>query len=148
MAKWAIRRSPEPIGSLPMIARLGLVVHPRRELGAALETVARWSEARGVDVIQVVSAGQNRSVAAPGDAADCDVIIALGGDGTTLAALRLGAAAGVPAMGVACGSLGALTAVTAEELEGALDRLAAGDWTARALPALIVESDGSLRGRA
>jgi NAD+ kinase len=79
----------------------------------------------------------------PGDAADCDVIVALGGDGTTLAALRTGAAAGKPVMGVACGSLGALTAVTAGDLAEALDRLAAGDWTPRSLPALAVEQDGA-----
>ena len=126
-----------------MIAMLGLVVHPRRELDGALETLRRWSSGHGVDVVQVPAAGQDRTVAQPGDPADCDVIVALGGDGTTLAALRTGAAAGTPVMGAACGSLGALTAVTADGLEGALDRLARGDWTPRTLPALMVESDGS-----
>jgi NAD+ kinase len=125
------------------LTRLGLVVHPRRELNKALDTLQRWSDEHGVDVVQVPAAGQDRTVADPGDPADCDVIIALGGDGTTLAALRTGAAAGRPVMGVACGSLGALTAVTADDLAAALDRLAAGDWTPRPLPALAVESDGS-----
>ena len=45
-------------------------------------------------------------------------------------------------LGVACGSLGALTAVTADELEDALERVAAGDWTERRLPALVVEREG------
>jgi NAD+ kinase len=125
------------------ITRLGLVVHPRRELRTALDTLQRWSEERGVDLVQVPAAGQDRSVAEPGDPADCDAIVALGGDGTTLAALRTGAAANRPVMGVACGSLGALTAVTAGELAGALDRLGAGDWTPRPLAALAVESDGA-----
>jgi NAD+ kinase len=126
-----------------LLTRLGLIVHPRRELNKALDTLQRWSDEHGVDVVQVPAAGQDRTVADPGDPADCDVIIALGGDGTTLAALRTGAAAGRPVMGVACGSLGALTAVTADDLGAALDRLAAGDWTPRPLPALAVESDGS-----
>src|SRR5829696_2944447 len=125
------------------IARLGLVVHPRRELSGALETVRRWSGAHGVDVVQVPASGQERSVADPGDPATCDVILALGGDGTTLAALRTGAAAGSPVMGVACGSLGALTAVTADDIDDALDRVGAGGWTPRALPALAVDSDGA-----
>src|SRR5688500_19038411 len=99
-----------------MVTRLGLVVHPRRELQTALDTLQRWSDERGVDVVQVPAAGQDRSVAEPGDPADCDAIVALGGDGTTLAALRTGAAAGRPVLGVACGSLGALTAVTAGDL--------------------------------
>lgn len=128
-----------------MITRLGLVVHPRRALRTALDSVQRWSDGHGVDVVQVPAAGQDRSVAEPGDPADCDVIVALGGDGTTLAALRTGAAAGKPVMGVACGSLGALTAVTADDLVDALDRVAAGDWTARMLPALAAESDGAMR---
>src|SRR5215207_6532890 len=125
------------------IARLGLVVHPRRELSGALETVRRWSGAHGVDVVQVPASGQERSVADPGDPATCDVILALGGDGTTLAALRTGAAAGSPVMGVACGSLGALSAVTAGDLAEALDRIAEGDWTRRTLSALALDSDGA-----
>jgi NAD+ kinase len=125
------------------ITRLGLVAHPRRELEKALDTVQRWSDERGVDLVQVPAPGQDRRVAEAGDPADCDAILALGGDGTTLAALRTGAAVGKPVMGVACGSLGALTAVTAADLAPALDRLAAGDWEPRALPALAVESDGA-----
>ena len=125
------------------ITRLGLVVHPRRELDRALDTIQRWSDEHGVEVVQVPATGHDRRVAALGDADGCDVIVALGGDGTTLAALRVGAAAGKPVLGVACGSLGALTAVTADDLPGALDRLAAGDWTPRRLPALAVESGGA-----
>src|SRR5215207_2733786 len=124
------------------ITRLGLVVHPVRELSAALETIGRWSDEHGVELVQVPAPGQRRSVAALGDPATCDAIVALGGDGTALAALRAGAAAGRPVIGVACGSLGALTAVTADELAGALDRLTAGDWTPRMLPALVLEPAG------
>ena len=89
------------------------------------------------------AAGQERRVAKAGDAAACDLIVALGGDGTTLAAIRTAAAAGKPVLGVACGSLGALTAVSAGDLDKALERVAAGDWTARRLPALEVSSDGA-----
>lgn len=125
------------------IARLGLVVHPSRELSAALETIERWGAEHGAEVVQVPASGQDRRVAEAGDPAECDVIAALGGDGTTLAALRTGAAARVPVMGVACGSLGVLTAVTAGELAGALDRLLAGDWTPRSLPAVTADFDGT-----
>jgi NAD+ kinase len=90
----------------------------------------------------VPAAGQARRIAPPGDPATADLIVALGGDGTTLAALRTGATFDKPVLGVACGSLGALTAVTADELPEALDRVAAGDWQARRLPALRVEPDG------
>jgi len=45
-------------------------------------------------------------------------------------------------LGIACGSLGALTAVTADRFDDALDRVAAGDWSERRLPALAVAIDG------
>jgi NAD+ kinase len=122
------------------ITRLGLVVHPRRELRRALETIQGWGDEHGVEVVQVPAAGQDRRVAEPGDPASVDAIVALGGDGTTLAALRTGAAAGRPVLGIACGSLGALTAVTADHLADALDRVAAGDWAPRLLPGLEVET--------
>src|SRR5204863_5454200 len=69
-------------------------------------------------------------------------VIALGGDGTTLAALRAAAPRDRPVLGVACGSLGALTAVTADDLEDALDRVAHGHFEQRRLPALAAEQDG------
>src|SRR5258706_6393323 len=40
--------------------------------------------------------------------------------------------------GVACGSLGVLTAVAAEQLGGALERVYTGDWTRHRLPALAI----------
>ena len=45
----------------------------------------------GATLVQVPAPGQERQVAERGDAADCDLIVALGGDGTTLAAVRTGA---------------------------------------------------------
>jgi NAD+ kinase len=121
--------------------RIGLAVHPRRELDGALATVREWAQRQGAEVVQVAS--HDREEAPPGDAADCDLVIALGGDGTTLAALHAAAPVGRPVLGVACGSLGALTSVTADKLDDALDRVADGDWTPRQLPALIAERDGA-----
>jgi NAD+ kinase len=121
--------------------RIGLAVHPRRELDKALATVRDWAEHQGAEVVQVAS--QEREVAPAGEARDCDLVIALGGDGTTLAALHAAAPVDRPVLGVACGSLGALTSVTADKLDDALDRVAAGDWTPRPLPALRAEADGA-----
>jgi NAD+ kinase len=123
------------------LRRLGLVVHPRRAIERALETLQEWTDGAGIDLVQVPAPGQERKVADVGDPADCDLIVGLGGDGTTLAALRTAALVGKPVLGVACGSLGALTAVTADHLRAALDRVVEGDWTPRRLPALAVEGD-------
>ena len=57
-----------------------------------------------------------------------------------LSALRAAAPVDAPVLGVACGSLGALTAVNADRLEQALERVGRGDWTARRLPALAIHS--------
>jgi NAD+ kinase len=122
--------------------RIGLVVHPRRELGLVLATVREWAEREGAELVQVDAPGQEQQIAARGEVAGCDVLVALGGDGTALAALRVAAPAGVPVLGVACGSLGALTAVTAEDFADALTRVARHEWTQRRLPALAIERDG------
>ncbi len=124
--------------------RIGLVAHPRRELGGVVATVRGWAEGQDAELVQLVG-GKGQQVAPPGEAAGCDLVIALGGDGTTLAALHAAAPAGTPVLGIACGSLGALTAVTADRAEAALDRVAAGAWTPRRLPAIALERDGSTR---
>jgi NAD+ kinase len=104
--------------------------------------VREWADDQGATLVQLPSPGQEQEVAPPGAADDSDLVVALGGDGTTLAALRAAAPAHRPVLGVACGSLGALTAVKADQLAGALDRVAAGDWTEQRMPALVAERDG------
>src|SRR3954470_20053317 len=124
--------------------RIGLVVHPRRELGRAIAAIRDWAGREGAELVQIDAPGQEQRVADDGEVAGCDLVIALGGDGTALAALRAAAPEGVPVLGVACGSLGALTAVTAEDLDDALDALASGRWRARTLPGLRIAGDGGL----
>jgi len=119
-----------------VVRRLGLVVHPTREIDDALATVRRWAEAHGAEVVQVMVGEGQRQVAPPGEVAACDLIVAVGGDGTVLVALRTSAAHGTPVLGLACGSLGALSAVTADELTEGLDRYARGGWTPRPVPML------------
>jgi NAD+ kinase len=120
--------------------RIALVVHPTRRVEAPLETVRRWVAGHSVDAVQVHVPGSAQPEVAPrGEVASGDLVVALGGDGTVLSALRAAAHAGAPVLGIACGSLGALAAATDDELEGALDRVEAGDWTPRPLPALAVD---------
>ena len=125
-----------------MFGRIGLVVHPRRNLDTALATIRDWAAEHGSEVVQVGTPGQEREVAPAGDPATCDLVIALGGDGTALAALRAAAPSHRPVLGVACGSLGALTGTTADHLDAALGRVAEGAWRPRRLPALAADHEG------
>jgi NAD+ kinase len=120
-------------------ARVALVVHPARAIEAPLATVERWAGERGMETVQIPAVGGGtREVARRGELESGDLVLALGGDGTVLAALRAAAPLNAPVLGVACGSLGALTAVHADKLEEALERVQRGDWTARRLPALAI----------
>lgn len=117
---------------------IGVVVHPSRDIDAPLDRLRTWAAEHDVTVVQVAVPGQDRMVAEAGEVGDCDLIVSIGGDGTMLAAIRAAVAVDLPVLGVSCGSLGVLTAVSAEALPAALDRFREGDWTPRVLPALIV----------
>lgn len=115
--------------------RLGVVVHPTRAVQEPLEVLRSWSEEHGVELVQIHS-DERPSVAPPGEVNACDLIAAVGGDGTVLNALHTSAKTGTPVLGVAYGSLGALTAVPGSELRRGLDQFAAGTWSAQQLTAL------------
>jgi NAD+ kinase len=120
------------------VRQLGLVVHPTRDIETVLEEIDEWASTHGLTVGQVPVPGQSRKVADPVEAEACDLLLAIGGDGTTLIALHAGAPASRPVLGVACGSVGALTSVTSERLAWALDQVAAGSWSPVAVPGLDI----------
>ena len=119
--------------------RVAVVVHPARPIAQALTVLQDWAGRRKLDVVQIPTEGPLEHHVAPHSEAQAgDLIVALGGDGTVLSALRASAAADVPVLGAACGSLGALTEVSDDALDQALDRVYSGDWTPRRLPALAI----------
>jgi NAD+ kinase len=123
--------------------RIALVVHPTRAIDNAMATLERWAEEHGVALVQLPVEGDGgRALAAAGTLQPDDLVLALGGDGTVLSALRAAAPGDAPVLGVACGSLGALSAVKAGDLASALDRVWAGEWTSRSLPALAIDDGG------
>jgi NAD+ kinase len=131
-------RSESPDRAQPALRRLGLVVHPTRPIERALEEIGAWASARGVTVGQVAVPGQTRRVADPVEAADCDLVLALGGDGTALSALHAAAPASRPVLAVACGSIGVLTSVSAERVASALEAIADGRWSPMSIPGMDV----------
>jgi NAD+ kinase len=118
--------------------RIGIVVHPSRTVDRPLGLLREWAANHGVDMVQVPASYSQRRVAEEGDPGESDLIVSIGGDGTTLAALRSAAAAQRPVLGIACGSLGALATVSVPDVTRSLDRFSRGDWRPRLFPALSV----------
>jgi NAD+ kinase len=128
------------------VHRLGVVVHPKRPIDRPLEVLRDWADSHDVEIVQLKAGNHDREVAPFGEVDACDLVAAIGGDGTVLTALRAAAPHDTPVLGVACGSLGALAAVTDEELPDALEDYDSGSWRRRDIPALEVTVDGEKAG--
>jgi NAD+ kinase len=100
--------------------------------------VREWADENGIELVQAPAATSQRRVAEEGDPGQSELIVSVGGDGTTLAALRTGAVAGRPVLGIACGSLGALATVSVRDAKRSLERFGRGEWIPRRFPALSV----------
>jgi NAD+ kinase len=110
--------------------RIGLVLHPRKDCSSAVGQVSAWTTSHGVELVaaprDVARLGVDGVTALPEQelAGSCDGLIALGGDGTLLGAMRLVAARPVPVLGVNLGRLGFLAEVEGAELDAALEAMA------------------------
>ena len=75
-----------------------------------------------------------------------DIVCVLGGDGTFLRTARAIGASGVPALGINLGRIGFLAKVESDDLEKALDQVAAGDYSVEErlrIAAQLRRGDGS-----
>jgi NAD+ kinase len=132
----------ETVRPQPMVPScLGLVIHPTRSIDEPLRELRAWASAHDAQLVQIRRPFEQQWVADEGEAGECDLLVAIGGDGTALGAIRAGVAARRPVMAVACGSLGVLTSVEAPRVVDAIDRYVRGDWIPRLLPALEVERE-------
>ena len=124
--------------------RLGLVLHPTRDTSAEVAQVLTWANDLDVEVVAVARDGlpAGVTVVAPDRLPDVDGLVAIGGDGTILGALRLVARSDVPVLGVNRGNVGFLAEVAPATLAASLDRLARGDFDIDSRPALRVTKDG------
>ena len=114
--------------------RLGLVLHPHSDPAPVAEKLVRWARSHGKQVIseerdvEWLPAGIEPVTDAE-LVEQSDALVSLGGDGTMLGALRLVAHRPIPVLGVNLGHLGFLVEIEPDELDAALDRLEAGDFT-------------------
>src|SRR5918911_521119 len=116
-------------------ARIGIITKPNEPRAAEVAArIARWAAEHEINLF-VNDRVKERDLppgtfsASAREIADhCDVLIALGGDGTMISTARLVAGRGTPVLGINLGTLGYLTEFTAEEALAALEEVVHGDF--------------------
>jgi NAD+ kinase len=130
-----------------LIDTIGLVLHPRRDCGGVIDTIARWARSRDITAIgladEVRTAGDG---IAPADADElsnrADLLVSLGGDGTMLRAMGLAYPRRVPVLGVNLGRLGFLAEIDVPELHPALEAIDAHRFTVEPRSGVLVATRG------
>ncbi|MET0492333.1 MAG: NAD(+)/NADH kinase [Actinoplanes sp.] len=108
-----------------MIKVVGLVLHPRRDCGSAIDAIVRWADARDVTVLGLHDEITRIDCDAVAVSADemvdrAGLLVSLGGDGTMLRTMRLVEGRKTPVLGVNVGRLGFLAEVDLPDLPSAL----------------------------
>jgi NAD+ kinase len=111
-----------------MIKVVGLVLHPKRDCGSAIEAIVRWAAGRDVTVLGLHDEITRIDCAAVAVSAEemverAGLLVSLGGDGTMLRTMRLVEGRKTPVLGVNVGRLGFLAEVDLPDLAGALSSI-------------------------
>jgi NAD+ kinase len=127
------------------VETFGLVLHPTKPVDDSIATITAWARGQG----GVVLGREHDRARLPEDvpavpdpefATRVDGVVALGGDGTMLGAMRLMIDRPVPVLGVNHGNLGFLVEVYPQMLPSALAQLAAGDFTIESHACLVADA--------
>ena len=117
-----------------MIKVVGLVLHPRRDCGAAIDAIVDWAASRNVTVLgmhdeitRIDCAAEAVSQQEMVDRAG--LLVSLGGDGTMLRTMRLVEGRKTPVLGVNVGRLGFLAEVDLPDLPASLSAIDQHDFT-------------------
>ena len=111
--------------------RLALVLHPTRASSATVgSAVAAAAAERGIEVAAAAPDAARMPGVPPWDEGSRpgDVAVAIGGDGTVLAASHLSRIHDIPLVGVNAGNVGFLAEIDPPQIPEALDRLLAGTY--------------------
>ena len=138
---------------------LGIVPHLKKyHLWDTLNAVLQWSEANKAEVLLPAKAGDafpqtrefsgTRFMPENEMAGEADFMLAMGGDGTILAALRHAASGQIPVLGINLGSMGFLADTPPENVTEALDKLQDGSYEIEermTLEAEIIDSENHFK---
>jgi len=114
--------------------RFGVVANIERpDAGETVDFIIQWCRRNNYEVYVCEELLKNRKIDVATITGEelkdkVDILISLGGDGTMLASARAIGENEIPILGINLGSLGFLTQLTPDELEGALRRLVKADF--------------------
>jgi NAD+ kinase len=101
---------------------VGVLVNPSGDCGPQLLEIQAWARELGLEMAELGTSAAPRELM-PG----CELVIALGGDGTILRALQLALTHHAPVLGVNFGTVGFLADIDGEHLATALESIARGE---------------------
>jgi NAD+ kinase len=120
--------------------RVGVIRTPDNPCSDQYATIRAWADPAGIEIVDLGSAAAIAS-----DAPACQAIVALGGDGTILTALRHATPLGIPVLGVNFGHVGFLADIDPAGLGAALAALRDGRATVEERSAVVLEAPGMIR---
>jgi NAD+ kinase len=118
----------------PGTSRVGVLVTPAADCSPQLLTIQAWANELGVEVVELGTSAEPNHCD-PG----CQLVIALGGDGTILRALQLSMANHAAVLGVNFGHVGFLADIHRNDLAEALDAIARGEAGVDERTALVTD---------
>ena len=122
------------------VTRAAVVTHGTPgQIGSGFARLQAVAQEHGVELVLSTEEAQKHGVAASDDAADADIAVVLGGDGTVLRTLTRFLGTGVPVIGVNFGRVGFLSSMGRRDLEDGLARVFAGEYDVVELPTLELE---------
>ena len=126
----AAQRTDSPVEPQPAeFNHVGILYHPMKPGSKSLaQEIEFFLQDEGVEEVWQESAWESEAVLS--HVSTADLLITLGGDGTLLRAARIGAADGVPMLGVKMGKLGFLAEIMPDNWQEPLQQTLDGDyWT-------------------
>jgi NAD+ kinase len=111
-----------------MVKVVGLVLHPRRDCGSAIDAIVAWAARREVTVLglhdEINRIDCDAVAVSPEEMVErAGLLVSLGGDGTMLRTMRLVEGRKTPVLGVNVGRLGFLAEVDLPDLPAALSSI-------------------------
>jgi NAD+ kinase len=137
------RTEPFRLAGSDGLGPVGVLVTPLGECGPQLRAIEAWARELGLEMLELGTSADPTDTAA-----ECALVIALGGDGTILRALQLAIPHSAPVLGVNFGTVGFLADVDRADLGAALDIIARGAAAVDSRTALVATMHGEPAYRA